>query len=635
MTPEQILGFVVAILSGPPDDGFPDLANGGADPRYPVTVEACPAPAPALDIEGQTVICGEISVPENHDKPDGRRIPLKFAVMKARSEAPHKDAVVYLHGGPGGKAVPDIAGLDKHFTRFREDRDIVVFDQRASGISDATVTCFNTLSDNLFALAGKEEIAGDPVRTCLDELKAGGVELTAYNTTSNAHDVRAIMTALGYPEYNAYGASYGTLLGQELMRSQPEGLRAIILDSVAPTFGKGYDGNVVTIDKAVGSVVDRCMAQDSCKAAFPDLEADLRGLGDALVQKPIPATPTRPEINLKILQGLWPQRNANALPGIDKYLPKILTEWARGESTTWDLYKAGALTPAPSSAAIVGAFSGKVDPTRLTLAYSAALHAEQLRSLNTSVETLTTLLAYNTTHPPADTGLEGRLDAKLSELAKTLDKQQILAMGKEYGKFVAKAPSREELAAWAADYLSGAGLDEVQAMIAAMTEADLEAFRARAEKDTGKYYSNLAGGYFDLAIYACQESVPWNSREGWEEMKKTYRFPWLEDDELEAFYDLCDSFDHVDRPGFHDPVSSDIPVLAAQGLADTQTDNDAATRVAEHLANAQLVTFPQAGHGVLLFSQCAKDIMANFIAYPDSPVNTACIEKQNVEFVTE
>ena len=45
--------------------------------------------------------CGTVSVPEDHAKPDGRRIPLTFMVFKSRSLAPAPDAVVHLHGGPG------------------------------------------------------------------------------------------------------------------------------------------------------------------------------------------------------------------------------------------------------------------------------------------------------------------------------------------------------------------------------------------------------------------------------------------------------------------------------------------------------------------------------------------------------
>ena len=635
MTPDQILAFVMLVLSGDAPDGFPGLQQGGHDPRYPVTVETCPAAVPPLDVEGQTVVCGSVEVPENHDTPDGRRIDLQFAVLKARSEAPQKDALIYLHGGPGGKAVPDMGFYDPIFAKFRDNRDIVLFDQRASGISDATVTCFDTLGDNVFAFAGEEEAEGDPLTTCLDELKDGGVELTAYNTTSNARDVRAIMSALGYPVYNVYGASYGTKLGQELMRSAPEGLRAVILDSVAPVFARSYDGNSRTIDKAVGSIVDRCMAQDSCKAAYPNLEENLRGLGEMLEAQPIPATATRPEITVDALRALWDDRNKTLLPGIDKYLPKILTEWANGDATTWDLYKAGVLTPSNNSAAIAGAFAGKVDKTRLIAGYSIALQAEQLAALNNSLMMLMSLLSLNTSHPPEASGLEARLDAKLGEMVADLERDALLAFGKEYTGFVSVAPTREALVDWVSRYFTEPQLAELLPLIAAMTPADLEAFRARAEVDTGKYYAEFVDGNFDLAVYACQEDVPFNSRAGWEAVQSTYRFPWVEDNELEMFYDLCDHFDHVDRPGFHDPVTSDIPVLAAQGLADTQTDNDAATRVAKTLSHAQVVTFPQSGHAVIFQSQCATDIMAAFIAYPDQQVDTSCTEKQAVTFVGE
>ncbi|TMV82946.1 alpha/beta fold hydrolase, partial [Thioclava sp. BHET1] len=264
VTPDQILSFVMLVLSGGAPDGFPGLQNGGQDLRYPVKIAACSAAVPPLDVEGKTVVCGTVNLPESYAKPNGRRIDLQFAVLKARSEAPQKDAMVYLHGGPGSRSVPEMQFYDATFDTIREDRDIVLFDQRASGLSDATVTCFDTLGANVFALAGKAKTEGDPLATCLEELKTKGVDLQAYNTTSNAQDVRAIMSALGYPRYNAYGGSYGTKLGQELMRSAPEGLRAIVLDSVAPVFSRSYDTNTGTIDKAVGSIVDRCMAQASC-----------------------------------------------------------------------------------------------------------------------------------------------------------------------------------------------------------------------------------------------------------------------------------------------------------------------------------------------------------------------------------
>jgi hypothetical protein len=56
---------------------------------------------------------------------------------------------------------------------------------------------------------------------------------------------------------------------------------------------------------------------------------------------------------------------------------------------------------------------------------------------------------------------------------------------------------------------------------------------------------------------------------------------------------------------------------------------------AEGLSNATVVHVPASGHGVLIFSQCATDIGATFIASPDSEVNTSCVDDLGTDFVTE
>jgi len=93
MTPDQIVAFVLALTS--PQPAAPAcavIAAGGADSRYPIKATPCRVPWP--------VACGTVAVPEDHAKPDGRRIPLTFMVFKSRSLAPAPDAVVHPHGGP-------------------------------------------------------------------------------------------------------------------------------------------------------------------------------------------------------------------------------------------------------------------------------------------------------------------------------------------------------------------------------------------------------------------------------------------------------------------------------------------------------------------------------------------------------
>jgi pimeloyl-ACP methyl ester carboxylesterase len=312
LTPEQIIAVVTALLSAEPDPAaFPVIRSGGADARFPVTVEACPAHAvPPTEIEGRTLICGRVNVPEDHDRPDGTRIDLAFAVLKARTQSPVPDSVVYLHGGPGGGAVKSLAAIVQPlFEDYRTRRDVVTFDQRAAGISSDMVTCFDTLGGNLYEFLDPSQFTDEKqsgfFSACANELKAKGNDLSAYNTVQNARDVRAVMQALGYPEYNIYGVSYGTTLGLEVMRSAPEGLRSVVLDSVSPPQAKVYEENAKPEEEAIQAVLDQCATDAACAKAYPDLEAVLMRVAEQLQKAPIPASRGRPEVTIATLIDLF------------------------------------------------------------------------------------------------------------------------------------------------------------------------------------------------------------------------------------------------------------------------------------------------------------------------------------------
>jgi hypothetical protein len=74
MTPDRIVAFVLALTAPQPADGlFPVIGTGGADPRFPVVAAPCPRPLAPFEIEGYTVACGKVSVPEDQKNPQGRR----------------------------------------------------------------------------------------------------------------------------------------------------------------------------------------------------------------------------------------------------------------------------------------------------------------------------------------------------------------------------------------------------------------------------------------------------------------------------------------------------------------------------------------------------------------------------------
>jgi pimeloyl-ACP methyl ester carboxylesterase len=83
------------------------------------------------------VRCGTVDVPEDPDRPDGRRLSIRFAVVPALAKNKSPDPVFVLAGGPG-QAAMRVAGLMQPvMSRLNARRDIVYVDQRGTGASNA------------------------------------------------------------------------------------------------------------------------------------------------------------------------------------------------------------------------------------------------------------------------------------------------------------------------------------------------------------------------------------------------------------------------------------------------------------------------------------------------------------------
>ncbi|MBK8048033.1 MAG: alpha/beta fold hydrolase [Anaerolineales bacterium] len=123
------------------------------------------------------------------------------------------------------------------------------------------------------------------MQACLDSYQAQGIDLSAYNSVENAEDVNSIRETLGYDKIFYYGESYGTLLGQYLLRSHPEILDGIILDGIAPATAARWT-DVTNIPESFGRVFNACAADEACNALYPDLEAKLAKAMAALKANP-------------------------------------------------------------------------------------------------------------------------------------------------------------------------------------------------------------------------------------------------------------------------------------------------------------------------------------------------------------
>jgi pimeloyl-ACP methyl ester carboxylesterase len=203
-------------------------------------------------------------------------------------------------GGPGGSSL-ELFPLFMLNSPIREERDIVIFDQRGTYYSKPNLLCpeLDELTKETLELdlspeeADRRSLAA--YRACGDRLTRQGVNLAAYNSLENAADIDAIRTALGYDKINFYGVSYGTLLGLHYMRLFPHSLRAVILDAVVPTQDSFLNQTARSADRAFKEVVQLCADDADCSAAYPDLENVIYEVMDALNKKPVTIPVTDPE----------------------------------------------------------------------------------------------------------------------------------------------------------------------------------------------------------------------------------------------------------------------------------------------------------------------------------------------------
>lgn len=229
-----------------------------------------------------TMQCGFLDTFEDPLDADSNIISLAFVILYAQSDARFTDPLVWLEGGPGGSGV---LGIDAWLEfPLRAERDIILVDQRGTGYATPSLNCL------LFPAADAADYEDEYNEICADELLAQGIDFGAYHTVNNATDVAYLITELqneiGYDAVNLIGVSYGTRLGLALIRDWPELVRSAVLDSVYPPEVDSYALDPAITAGAVQTLVDGCLANTGCRAAFPNLQQDLVTAVERLYDEP-------------------------------------------------------------------------------------------------------------------------------------------------------------------------------------------------------------------------------------------------------------------------------------------------------------------------------------------------------------
>ena len=195
--------------------------------------------------------CGFVVVPLDYDRPNGTKIQLAVSRIKHKTpDAQAQGPMLVNPGGPGGSGliyavfgefVPNGAG---------DAYDWIGFDPRGVGSSKPALSCIPDY-------AGYNRPLYVPVTRQIEQVwlqrskayaaacdNAQHALLSHLTTLDSVRDMESIRKALGAPQINYYGFSYGTYLGQVYGTLYPNRFRRVIFDGVVNATRVWYQANL-------------------------------------------------------------------------------------------------------------------------------------------------------------------------------------------------------------------------------------------------------------------------------------------------------------------------------------------------------------------------------------------------------
>lgn len=278
------------------------------------------------------VLCGHVTRALDPAQPGGTTIAVHYVVVPAAARYKRADPVFFFAGGPGQSAIALAGSVLPLFQRLNHRRDLVFIDQRGTGRS-APLACDAEdglpLAQRLDAKRGLARLTA--CLASLRELPHG--DLRQYTTSIAMADADAVRAALGAPQINLVGGSYGTRAALDYLRQFPSRVRRVVLDGVAPPdmmlpVSMGQD-----VEAALARLFADCEREPACSTRHPRLRMHWQELLGGAPQRasvvdPLDGQPTEVSIDADLLATAV--RGPLYAPGLAAALPFAIDEAAAG-----------------------------------------------------------------------------------------------------------------------------------------------------------------------------------------------------------------------------------------------------------------------------------------------------------------
>ncbi len=628
----------------------PEASNLPAQVKQSDT--ACPFALPEDEVVGKTVVCGELTVPENWQEPGTQEVTISYAILKSPSLAPFPDPVVYLEGGPGASALAGLSMLQSTFADLRRYRDIIIYDQRGTAFSSPLVcptdvqqqpvTSPESIAD---AAQGVESNIDDLVNNaktldsyrtavnCAPYFAEQGIDLSQYSTANSIQDLIALMGSFNYGAYNIYAISYGTNVALELFRYYEENdgatlpaLRSAIIDGNVPPNVDTRGGQALITPSNILRVFETCEADEACAAAFPNIRQRAVDLIQETAKTPLTiGDETISTENLRKVMGAVLALKADDTGNVSSigavYLPRMVDELENGIASTYVGLRDGKLPPAAvAETPVVENPLQEIAGETSTLADKAHALGDEIEALSLQTKRSADALASGMPMPEFFIS-ELRIGASQMDYMTALFFPTILEFSLQ------DEPSQGTLLS-----VANAIGPKLAALVPLMSDEEIaQTFvMLRDILPTLTSIDNITN-----SVITCNDRYASFDLESIFESYRTFEVPELIQKIDVAVNDKvdCEAWGLTpEATGLTGPVVTDLPIMVSNGAIDAETPVEWGEAAAEGLDNAFFVTFPYYPHGASTQFNCGPAIASAFIMYPEQQPNLACVNELLEDF---
>lgn len=640
-------------------------------PLIPEVLDAetgdCTFGAPLDETLGVTIHCGQIEVPQNWAEPDGQVVTIAYAILRSKSISPFLDPVIYFEGGPGGSALNGLVSLSDGLAKLRENRDVVIWDQRGTTFSNelfcpetVQITEPETYDENKSEVESRFEALkinaySDPdiVRDivveyaqladrsrCLTYLEAQGIDLTQYSTENTVLDALALMKHLAYPAYNLYGVSYGSTVALALMdyySSYPEAnlpaLRSGVIEGIAPRnrswIETGYE-QVWTMLR----VFVQCEDDRNCAASYPDIRQRAIDLTAKLQDAPLMGS-NQDEVTLEDVLAIL--RGAVSTSSLARpFLPRMIAELEQGETATFEVLQAALTYSISLPSSVTEAESPRTNGLngqleQLDEQFDAI--REQVGLLIVANQILSEAILDGESHPE-------QFLAILEKYLESVSNVRLLLLNALHAPSIhPEQRTRENLRSLVSSNVFLPKVEEeLQSLIDRMSDEDVAdvyteltraAFKRELVTITSLTNRVVDCNYFGNTMFneLAFETYP------------NFEAPHLIGPEAywpASYQYSCEQLGLAAKDYSPPPpaVKSNLRTLILNGTLDTATPAEYAERAREGLSNAELIVMPEVAHGFsVLGDKCGQALVNAFVLSPNEELNRGCAEAKRIVFV--